>query len=302
MSADLLVIGANGQVGWEITRRASKPMSVHALTRSHLDITDASSVERHIKEIAPGAVINAAAYTAVDRAENEHEQAFSVNRDGAANLAAACRGLDVPLIHLSTDYVFDGTKKGPYIEKDAAAPIGVYGASKLAGETAVIESGCRHVILRTSWVYGVHGANFVKTMLRLSRERPELSIVDDQFGCPTFAGDIAQAVIEIARRFLSGDVPTDGAGLFHCAGRGSTTWFDFAQKIFEISTPVTQITPEIKPISTAQYPTAARRPVNSVLDCAKLATVYEIALRPWEDALAAMLQETLSTDNRAQVS
>ncbi len=302
MTCDILLTGAEGQLGWEVARRVQAPLTVRATTRAQLDITNREQVLNVIADTMPKVIINAAAYTAVDKAEANSDIAFSVNRDGPAFLAEACSRSNLPLIHLSTDYVFDGTKTTPYAESDASAPLGVYGASKHAGEMAVREACIQHVILRTAWVYGVHGNNFVKTMLRLARERTELRVVDDQYGSPTFAGDLADAVLAVARRLIGGTCPPDGVGTFHCTGDGATTWCNFARKIFEIAEPRIQAIPDVQPITTADYPTPARRPANSALDCSKLERVYGIALRPWEEALTDMLDEVFEADVAAHTA
>lgn len=295
MTLDILLTGADGQVGWEITRRAAGAnASVQALTRADLDITDSKAVHRVIAAAAPRLVINAAAYTAVDKAEAEKDIAFAVNRDGPAHIAAVCAARSVPLIHISTDYVFDGRKNTPYVEEDATEPLGVYGESKLAGECAVRAFLDRHVIVRSSWIYGVHGHNFVKTMLRLSEERRILRVVDDQRGCPTFAGDLADALLALARRLTQENLPDQAYGTFHCAGEGVATWCEFAKRIFGIAEPTLKRVPDVKAITTAEYPTPARRPANSALNSAKLERIHGIKLRPWEDALTDMLGETLS--------
>ncbi len=296
MSVDILLTGADGQVGWEIARQTPQEVTVQALTREHLDITDQKSVLESIESAAPKVVINAAAYTAVDQAESDEKCAFEVNRDGPAHLAHACREHDIPLIHLSTDYVFDGSKSGPYVETDRPSPLGIYGKSKLAGEAAVQDEGCAHVILRTAWVYGVHGNNFVKTMLRLAKERQSLQVVNDQFGSPTFAKDLARAVIAIAERMITGTRPPDGLGTFHCVGGGTTTWHQFAAKIFDIIDSTGAHSPNIQAIPTSQYPTPAPRPLNSILDSSKLKQIYGISLRPWEQALEDMLNEVVKAD------
>ncbi|NKB43487.1 MAG: dTDP-4-dehydrorhamnose reductase [Alphaproteobacteria bacterium] len=300
MTADVLITGANGQLGWELQRRATaSSRTARAFTRTDLNITDADSVARTIEAASPKVVVNTAAYTAVDKAETEPAAAFAVNRDGPANLATTCAELNIPLIHISTDYVFDGTKPDAYSEEDAVAPLGVYGESKLAGENAIRASDAEHVILRTAWVYGVHGHNFVKTMLRLGEKQDALRIVGDQHGCPSFAGDLADTILKISDRMRSGDVPANGHGTFHCTGEGSTTWCDFARTIFELAGPTTGRVPTVDGITTAEYPTPARRPANSVLDCGKLTRTYGITLRPWQEALAEMLQFTLSEDTGA---
>lgn len=290
-----MLAGAGGQLAWEVARRApSANMSVVALSQETLDITDSAAVHDAVARVAPRVVVNGAAYTAVDKAETESKLAFAVNRDGPAHLAAACAARDVPFIHISTDYVFDGEKEDPYTEEDQTAPLGVYGASKLAGESAVRGLLDQHVILRTAWVHGVHGHNFVKTMLRLGAERDTLRVVDDQHGSPTFAGDLADAVLALARRLTGADVPGEAYGTFHCTGSGTTTWYGLARRIFEIAGQTNGRNPRIEPIATAQYPTPARRPANSVLDCGKLARVHGIMLRRWDDALAEMLRSLLA--------
>jgi dTDP-4-dehydrorhamnose reductase len=291
---DVLLTGANGQLGWEVARRAAAHgLILHAAGAAELDISDAQAVERAVHELRPRVVVNAAAFTAVDRAESNAEAAFRVNRDGPAYLAAVCARHDAALIHISTDYVFDGARPGAYAEDDPIAPLGVYGASKAAGEAAVRAALPEHVILRTSWVYGAHGANFVKTMLRLAETRDDLRVVDDQRGCPTFAGDLAEAILSIAARIKAGAMPADGYGTFHCAGQGPTTWRLFAARIFELAGPRLGRTPRVTPIATSDYPTPAARPANSVLDCGKLARVHGLRLRPWPEALAEMLDATL---------
>ncbi|MCA8933230.1 MAG: dTDP-4-dehydrorhamnose reductase [Rhodospirillaceae bacterium] len=299
--ADLLITGADGQVGWELARRAAAAgLDAVAVNRAGLDIADRAAVARVMAQVAPRVVANAAAYTGVDAAETEADRAFAVNRDGPGFLGDACAAAGALLVHISTDYVFDGTKPGAYGEDDATAPLGVYGASKLAGEEAVRASGARHVILRTSWVYGVHGRNFVKTMLRLGGERDRLGVVDDQHGCPTFAGDLADAVLALASRELAGGFAPGGLGTFHCAGQGATTWCGLARRIFQLAGPHLPHIPVVDAIATADYPTPARRPANSVLDCARLAQAHGLALRPWPDALAEMLDAVLAgTESRA---
>lgn len=295
MTIDVLITGANGQVGWELKRRTDfHKLTAASFDRAALDITDTNAVLAVIKENGPKVVINAAAYTAVDKAESESELAFAVNRNGPANLAKACAEQDIPLIHISTDYVFDGWKDGVYQEEDKTAPVSVYGASKLAGEEAIRQSGVTHVILRTAWVYGVHGQNFVKTMLRLAETRDHLSVVDDQHGSPTFAGDLAEATLKIAGHAVSKTSPDGGFGTFHCTGSGHTTWCGFAEAIFERASSYIATRPTIDGIATAEYPTDAQRPANSKLDCGKLNRTYGITLRPWQEALTEMISLTMA--------
>ena len=298
MTTDILLTGAQGQLGWELERRAlAAGLTVDASDRDDLDITDADSVRARMAAVRPALVVNAAAYTAVDKAESDREAAFAVNRDGPANLAVACAEHGIPLIHVSTDYVFDGSRPGAYREDDPVAPLGVYGTSKFAGEEAVRAACPQHVILRTAWVYGVHGHNFVKTMLRLGRERDSLRVVDDQHGCPTFAGDLAEAVLAIAARLRAGDVPAEGWGTFHCTGSGHTSWCGFAREIFGGVAPHWDRVPEVQGIASSDYPTPARRPANSVLDCSRLEHVYGIRLRDWRPALTEMLDATLAQED-----
>jgi dTDP-4-dehydrorhamnose reductase len=285
----ILVTGANGQVGWEIARRGA---GVRAFGHGDLDITNGEAVRGAFGSLRPKVVVNAAAYTAVDKAESDKALAFAVNETGPRNLALACADLGIPLIHMSTDYVFDGAKAGPYTEDDPVAPLGVYGASKLAGEQAIREIHAQAIILRTAWVYGVHGNNFVKSMLRLGAEREALRVVDDQRGCPTSAADLAAAILILAKK-LTGAVEKSAFGTFHCVGGGETTWCGFARGIFEAAQPRLAKTPRVEPIATADYPTPARRPANSVLDCSKLRAVHGITLPPWPTALRDMLAEIL---------
>lgn len=296
MNADILLTGSGGQLGWEVARRVRAPLTIKALSRPQLDITDRDQVFSAISTASPKVVINGAAYTAVDKAEADPKTAFAVNRDGPAYLAEACSYYNLPLIHVSTDYVFDGNKAGSYAEDDPVAPLGVYGESKWAGEVAVREGCARHVILRTSWVHGIRGNNFVKTMLRLGQSCDQIKVVDDQYGSPTFAGDLAEAVIIVSQLMIDGTIPPNGIGTFHCTGSGVTTWCNFAREIFKITEPEIVKAPYIQAITTAAYPRPARRPANSALNCQKLAVVYGISLRPWKEALAEMLDGALAAD------
>jgi dTDP-4-dehydrorhamnose reductase len=290
----ILLTGANGQVGWELSNRGrQRGLEILALDRSALDIKDPSSVEKEVSQPGVFLVVNAAAYTAVDQAELEPELAFSVNRDGPAYLASACAKAGIPLIHISTDFVFDGEKRGPYHETDQVSPLNVYGKSKAAGEIAMRERLQEHIILRTAWVYGVHGNNFVKTMLRLGREREVVHVVDDQYGCPTYAADLAETILKIAAQFLD-----DGQvqwGTYHYCGKGVTSWYGFAEAIFSVAAEYVALrVRQVEPISTAQYPTAARRPANSVLDCSLVERSFGIVPKPWDESLARMLEQVLS--------
>ncbi|MFI8741076.1 dTDP-4-dehydrorhamnose reductase [Stutzerimonas zhaodongensis] len=286
----ILVCGAGGQVGHELINRASGyGLEALGMTRDNLDITDAGQVADLVSRLKPGLIINAAAYTHVDNAETHGERAYSVNRDGAERLAQAARQASIPLLHISTDYVFSGNARAPYREEDEVAPTGVYGASKLAGEAAIQAVLDEHLILRTSWVYGVHGHNFVKTMLRLGCQRDALSVVADQYGCPTQAGSIADALLELAQRYAQNGVLA--WGLYHYSGRSPCTWFDFAVEVFRQAEAKGMLAarPKVSPISTAQYPTPARRPAWSVLDCSKFETTFGIETHDWHDDLSIVL-------------
>ena len=288
--AKILVFGRTGQVATEL-RRAAWPEGfvVECLGRENGDVTRANDVRRVVVGARPAVVVNAAAYSAVDKAESEPEVAFAVNRNGPAHLAQACSEVGVPLIHISTDYIFDGEKTGAYVENDAANPVSVYGASKEAGERAVRQDLAAHVILRTAWVYSPHGHNFVKTMLRMGREHDELTVVDDQRGCPTAAADLARAIAGIASQLAAGK--TDGFDTFHFCGAGVTTWYGFARAIFELAAARGAKSPNVKPITTRDYPTPAARPKNSVLACTRIRRVYGIERRPWYDSLVECIDE-----------
>ena len=287
----ILVFGASGQIGREVCRAAWPPRyAILPLDRKAVDITKSAAVSAMLARETPDLVINLAAYTAVDRAESEPEVAWAANCAGAAHIAGACDESATPLVHLSTDYVFDGRKTGPYREEDAVGPLGVYGRSKEAGERAVRAAVARHMILRTAWVFGAYGANFVKTMLRLAAERPVLRVVADQRGCPTAAADIAAALMVIAAHIERGEAKW---GTYHFVGAGAASWHSFAQAIFDRAAPQLAACPQVEPITTEQYPTPARRPMNSVLDCRKIEEVFGISSPPWRTALATVIRELL---------
>ena len=289
----ILLTGAYGQVGWELTRRSRKRgFAVEATDVDVFDITDPRAVEEKVCGQGWELVVNCAAYTAVDRAESEPELALAVNRDGPANLAAACGKAHIPLVHISTDYVFDGSKQGPYRETDPVLPLGVYGRSKAEGDTEVRSRLREHIILRTSWVYGVHGNNFVKTMLRLGQERRVLRVVNDQQGCPTNAADLAEVILAIAGR-----CDRNPWGTYHYSGKGVTTWHGFAEAIFAEAQKYTSLLVErVEPIPSAQYPTPAKRPANSVLDCSLFTSTFGIEPRPWRESLADVIHGLLSQE------
>lgn len=286
----LLVTGASGQVGTELLRRgAAAGFRVTGLTHRELDIGNEDAVRQTITGLRPDAAINAAAYTAVDRAESEAGAAHAANAAGAAHMAIACRDAGIPLFHVSTDYVFDGAGTRPYREDDPISPQGIYGATKAEGEALLREAGARHLILRTSWVFSPHGANFVKTMLRLAGERDELAVVADQKGCPTSAGDIAETLLTLSARAMSGSGDAFPWGTYHFCNSGETSWRDFAAAIVECAARRGGRRVPVRGISTSEYPTAARRPAYSVLDCGKIERTFEISPRPWKDALEEVI-------------
>ena len=277
----ILVFGKTGQVAQELARLAP---DARFLGRDEADLTDPAACAALIREMRPDAVINAAAYTAVDKAESDAGTARLVNAEAPAAMAAACAELGVPFVHISTDYVFDGTGDEPRAEDAATGPLGVYGATKLDGERAIAAAGGRWAVLRTSWVFSAHGNNFVKTMRRLGAERDRLTIVADQIGGPTPAADIAAAVLRMATA-MQGD-PAKG-GLYHFAGAPDVSWADFAREIFAQS----GLAPEVEDIPTSAYPTPARRPANSRLDCAAITRDFGIARPDWREGLAAVIKE-----------
>ncbi|AYM60308.1 dTDP-4-dehydrorhamnose reductase [Agrobacterium fabrum] len=284
----LAVTGKNGQVVSALQALASAELEIVALGRPELDLAQPETVLKALREVKPDAVVSAAAYTAVDKAESEPDIAFVVNRDGARAVAQAASDLGIPLIHLSTDYVFDGAKDTAYVESDPIGPTSVYGRSKLEGERAVSEATDNYVVLRTAWVYSEYGNNFVKTMLRLSENRDEINVVADQFGCPTSANDIAAAVVTIARKLVE-DSSAPLRGVFHLSGTGETNWANFAKQIFAFSAETDGKSIVVNDITTAQYPTPARRPANSRLDCSKLEEVYGIKLPSWQTSTRAVV-------------
>lgn len=282
---NILITGANGQVGRELVARLQDRATILAAGRDTLDITDPAAVERTAAAFRPHVIINAAAYTAVDKAESDPAAAYAVNRDAVRHLAQAAAAHNAALLHLSTDYVFDGTLNRPYRETDPANPQSIYGQSKLAGEQAA--AACpRHIILRTAWVFGAHGRNFVKTMLRLGRERDSLGIVADQYGAPTAAADIAAALITIAERTQFHRFAD--WGIYHFSGSPHLSWYEFAKTIFQAAAAQNLLpaVPQLKALATEDYPTPARRPANSRLDCTKIRETFGIAPSDWRAALA----------------
>ena len=283
----VLITGCHGQVGSCLTKLliSDEGTDVLALDREHLDITSQSAVNAVISEFNPNIIINAAAHTAVDKAEEEVELSYAINRDGPKYLAQAAQDAGAAILHISTDYVFEGNKVGEYQETDKTNPQGVYGESKLAGEIAVAEACEKHVILRTAWVFGEHGNNFVKTMLRLGESRDTLSIVDDQFGGPTYAGDIASTLVQIAKRITQGS--TIEYGIYHYSGLPHVSWFDFANVVFDVAVEhkVLANKPILTSITTDQYPTPAKRPSNSCLSNEKIIADFSVKASDWKAAL-----------------
>lgn len=293
----ILVFGAAGQVGRTLMALApARGINAIALTRAEVDITDAGAVRQAIAQAKPSLVVNAAAYTAVDRAESEPDKAAAVNAEAPGILAAESTAADVPILHISTDYVFDGNKIGVYGEDDAIAPLGVYGRTKAEGEAAVRANNPRHVILRTAWVYGVYGANFLKTMLRLAAERDRLRVVGDQHGCPTATDDIAEAILAVHAAL---PIDATSAGTFHFAGTGRTSWHGFAEAIVAAQATLTGRRPIVEAITTAEYPTPARRPANSELDSTRFAERFGYRARPWQDRTAEIVGTLVGATQKA---
>jgi dTDP-4-dehydrorhamnose reductase len=289
---DILLTGGDGQVGTELRRQAPAHWRIAAPDERELDLTDTALVAETVASQPWSAVINAGAYTAVDRAEADVTLAWKINALGPAALAEATAKAGIPLVHVSTDYVFSGDKPGYYVEGDPVAPLGVYGASKEGGEQAVRTGNPRHVIVRTAWVVSPHGANFIKTMLRLGAERPSLRVVDDQRGCPTSAGDLAAALITIAERLVTdSEAPT---GDYQFVNAGEATWCEFARAIFKAAEAHGRTAPSVEAITTADYPTPARRPANSRLATDKIRRDFGVDPRSWREAMEEIVQRLLA--------
>ncbi|WP_313737138.1 dTDP-4-dehydrorhamnose reductase [Sphingobium yanoikuyae] len=285
-------IAATGTAGQVVTslieRGAAAGHEVIAIGRPDLDLADPASVVRALEAAAPDVIVSAAAYTAVDKAETDSDLAHTVNGAGPGAVAQAAKALDVPLIHISTDYVFDGTLDRPYVESDPTGPTGVYGASKLAGERAVLDGHDNSAVLRVAWVYSPFGNNFVKTMLRLAGDRDELGVVGDQVGNPTSALAIADGIIQVATNMVADGSP-ELRGVFHMTAPGEASWADFAQAIFAASAARGGPSASVRPIATANYPTPATRPANSRLDCGRIARIHGVTLPDWRRSLADVM-------------
>ena len=288
----VLLFGPTGQVGTELRALSEQAgWRLQPVTRGDADLSVAGQAESCVLAEKPDAVVNAAAYNLVDKAESEPDAANRVNAGAPGEMAAACARLDIPFLHISTDFVFDGAKSGAYLETDAPGPLSAYGRAKLAGEEAVRAAAGRHVILRTAWVFSEHGSNFVKTMLRLGMERDSLGIVADQHGCPTSAAGIASAIRTILAHWS--DSGPERFGTFHYCGGEAVTWYAFARAVFEAAGGHVPASLAVKPITTADYPTAAERPANSVLSCEKIADVYGIAANDWRRDLQTVVARLL---------
>lgn len=296
----VLIIGSGGQIGHELEIACRSLLASSVLefelissTRAQLDLTNLSVIATYLDSLSPDIIVNAAAYTAVDQAESQRDLAFLINEAAVREIAFFCRERKTYLIHISTDYVFDGRSDRPYLEADSVGPSGVYGSSKLAGERVIREVLERHIILRTSWVFGVTGGNFVKTMLRLAEERNELSIVADQFGAPTSARAIAETIAEIIRQIITGPKGDQCWGTYHYSGSPYVSWAEFAAQIFEQATfrELISAAPNVKEICSIDYPTPVVRPANSRLDCSKIKSTFGIEPDDWKRSLSLMLDE-----------
>lgn len=289
----IVVTGTKGQLVTALRGRAAADPRIALVTigRPEFDLADARAASAVIAALAPDVVINAAAYTAVDQAEDEPGLAMAANGEGAGAVAAAARAVGAPVVQISTDYVFDGEKAGPYREDDRVSPVNAYGRSKLAGEEAVAAGNPDHAILRTAWVYAAQGRNFLRTMLRLGEARDEVAVVADQRGCPSYAPDIAEIVLGVARRLREQPQEAGLRGVFHMAGAGETSWAGFAEAIFALAAERGLPQARVKHIATADYPTPARRPANSMLSGDKLLQAYGLAMPDWRDALERCMDE-----------
>ena len=295
----ILLTGANGQVGWELQRTLNCLGEVVALDSTTMNLANADAVRQSVRDIAPGIIVNPAAYTAVDKAEREPELVRAVNAVAPGILAEEAARLDALLVHYSTDYVFNGSGATPWREDDACDPLNVYGATKLAGERAIQATGCRHLIFRTSWVYGARGSNFLLTMRRLMRERPELKIVADQIGAPTWCRDLAEATAQVLSQ-INGPASEFGQapwGVYHMSNAGETSWHGFAQAIQALDG--ADASARLMPIPSSEYPTPARRPLNSRLNNDKLERTFGLRLQDWRTALALCLNAESEMPGRA---
>jgi dTDP-4-dehydrorhamnose reductase len=286
----LLLIGKIGQVGYELRRTLAPLAQVTAVDFPEIDLTNGDSIRKWVRDTKPAVIINAAAYTTVDKAESESELAMKINGIAPGILADEAKKLGALLVHYSTDYIFDGTKTNPYVETDAPNPLGSYGRSKLAGDQAVITAGGKHLIFRLCWVYGARGQNFMLTMTRLAREREKLRVVNDQIGCPTWSRMIAETTTLALRQALAASDPAAHTGVYHLASSGTTSWHGFAQAIINLMPADGKKCTQVEPITSAEYPTPTKRPAYSVLGCDKLERTFGLRLPNWHDSLKHVLE------------
>lgn len=287
----ILLIGGQGQVGFQLQRSLANIAALHVTTRQDLDLSDINAIRSLVSEVKPQFIVNAAAYTAVDKAEDESELARQINAIAPEVLAAQAKLLGIPLVHYSTDYVFDGSKDSPWLETDTTGPLSHYGQTKLEGEQAIIASGCDHLIFRTSWVYDRRGHNFLNTMLRLAEEREQLNIVDDQVGTPTWSRHIADVTAQaLAQAHKNESFWLENSGIYHLSAAGKTTWKGFAEAIFKFAEQDGRHVPKVTGIPTSEYPTPAKRPLNSLMDNSKLKEHFGLQLPDWQQSLQWVLQ------------
>ncbi len=287
----ILLIGGQGQVGFQLQRSLACLGELHTTTRQSLDLADITAVRESIHAVQPDLIVNAAAYTAVDKAEQETELAQKINAIAPAVMAEEAKKLSIPMVHFSTDYVFDGSKASPWVETDATGPLSHYGLTKLEGEQAIVASGCDHLIFRTSWVYDRRGHNFLNTMLRLAEEREQLNIVDDQIGTPTWSRHIADVTAQALAQANNNDAFwKQNSGIYHLSAAGQTSWKGFAETIFQIAEADGRRVPKVTGIPTIEYPTPAKRPLNSCMDNTKLKRHFGLQLPDWQVSLQWVLQ------------
>lgn len=298
LTGPILVTGGSGQLGDALSKLAlRRELDLIAVGRPDFDFDHPETIDACFSSAVPSLVVNAAAYTAVDAAETDQEAADRGNHTGPARLAELCAGAKIPLIHVSTNYVFDGSKGAPYTESDPTNPLGVYGVTKRAGELAVLEAGARAVILRTAWVYAAHGKNFVRTMLNAARKTSTLRVVGDQKGTPTAATDLASAILDIATLLRSSGWKEKYRGIYHATGVGETTWFGFANAIFDAAAKKGLTRPTVTAVATADWPTPAKRPADSRLDCTKLEETFGLRLPLWQYSLPSIVEQLLIMDS-----
>ena len=302
MPQRIFIAGERGQVAQALAHAYNlRGDHVALVGRSTVSVTDQRRLLSAVIAFNPDLVVNAAAYTAVEKAEDDTEVAFAINRDGAGFVAAAAEAAGAPVIHLSTDYVYDGRKQAPYLETDSPNPLGVYGESKLQGEIALASYASNHVILRTSWVCSPIGQNFVKTMLRLAHDRQEVAVVDDQWGAPTFAADLATAIMSIGDKFVAADDRSHFTGVYHASSAGETTWCRFAHEIMAQSAAKSGPACRVRAIASSEYPTRAKRPADSRLDCSKLRQVFGINFPRWQTSLDTCLDQLIVQTARTSI-